>query len=224
MDYSKFDGIDISDDDEGEHSDEADSEEHRAHWAEAEEWVERYKRLEAKEKEAPVQAPAAPKAPAAPAEEPPAAPVAPAAAPAEEPLAAPGAAAAAATASHASPKARVVPPVAPAVDYGPELRSNAELLEQDRALGAVGNDLTWLWPGERWRYYLTACSFGPNRVALEMARVRAEVPGLGTVGEVVSALSAGRGSPVPSMLAVTCLLYTSPSPRDATLSRMPSSA
>ena len=29
---------------------------------------------------------------------------------------------------------------------------------------------------------------------------------------------------VPSIRAVTCLLYTSPSPRDATLSRMPSSA
>ena len=30
--------------------------------------------------------------------------------------------------------------------------------------------------------------------------------------------------PVPRQRAQTCLLYTSPSPRDATLSRMPSSA
>ena len=33
-----------------------------------------------------------------------------------------------------------------------------------------------------------------------------------------------RGSTVSTLLLNTCLLYTSPSPRDATLSRMPSSA
>ena len=32
------------------------------------------------------------------------------------------------------------------------------------------------------------------------------------------------GRTTPSVIAYTCLLYTSPSPRDATLSRMPSSA
>ena len=35
---------------------------------------------------------------------------------------------------------------------------------------------------------------------------------------------AGLGSYFPHMNTVACLLYTSPSPRDATLSRMPSSA
>ena len=34
----------------------------------------------------------------------------------------------------------------------------------------------------------------------------------------------GAGQPAPTLLAVTCLLYTSPSPRDRTRSRMPSSA
>ena len=41
-----------------------------------------------------------------------------------------------------------------------------------------------------------------------------------TDGEPIATLPIGRGS----NLLVACLLYTSPSPRDATLSRMPSSA
>ena len=46
--------------------------------------------------------------------------------------------------------------------------------------------------------------------------------------EALISLEAGLGSDfsiaVDLMKASTCLLYTSPSPRDATLSRMPSSA
>ena len=38
------------------------------------------------------------------------------------------------------------------------------------------------------------------------------------------ALNIGRLSGIAAGLPITCLLYTSPSPRDATLSRMPSSA
>ena len=34
----------------------------------------------------------------------------------------------------------------------------------------------------------------------------------------------GYGDPTAAKLGIPCLLYTSPSPRDATLSRMPSSA
>ena len=44
---------------------------------------------------------------------------------------------------------------------------------------------------------------------------------------VIFGLTSGFVSPMADMtgrMAYTCLLYTSPSPRDATLSRMPSSA
>ena len=58
-----------------------------------------------------------------------------------------------------------------------------------------------------------------------------ELKALGS--HVVTAMSGPRVNPFPGLLAVeeslpdlalVCLLYTSPSPRDATLSRMPSSA
>ena len=39
-----------------------------------------------------------------------------------------------------------------------------------------------------------------------------------------SGIPVGLGAPIYSKLDTDCLLYTSPSPRDATLSRMPSSA
>ena len=58
--------------------------------------------------------------------------------------------------------------------------------------------------------------------------------GLFHEGDVVSAIAAAKakGAPLlvfilgddPSSAEMVCLLYTSPSPRDATLSRMPSSA
>ena len=41
--------------------------------------------------------------------------------------------------------------------------------------------------------------------------------------ELMGGMSDHDRKPIPS-LSLTCLLYTSPSPRDATLSRMPSSA
>ena len=44
-----------------------------------------------------------------------------------------------------------------------------------------------------------------------------------TQQDEAAAVSEVRGS-VDSLITSTCLLYTSPSPRDATLSRMPSSA
>ena len=44
------------------------------------------------------------------------------------------------------------------------------------------------------------------------------------IDEVVSELGAERGSLFLNDTSTNCLLYTSPSPRDATLSRMPSSA
>ena len=50
-------------------------------------------------------------------------------------------------------------------------------------------------------------------IAMDHARVFDTVTGLKNIAEVVKAVRAGG-----------CLLYTSPSPRDATLSRMPSSA
>ena len=44
-----------------------------------------------------------------------------------------------------------------------------------------------------------------------------------SLGEMISNLS-NLGVSVPTGYATTCLLYTSPSPRDGLLSRMPSSA
>ena len=47
----------------------------------------------------------------------------------------------------------------------------------------------------------------------------------GMLNEVAdNSLGAGTIAPAGSALGSSCLLYTSPSPRDATLSRMPSSA
>ena len=45
-----------------------------------------------------------------------------------------------------------------------------------------------------------------------------------TVGEVLGLVGAGNGASAPAPVAETCLLYTSPSPRDKRQSRMPSSA
>ena len=50
------------------------------------------------------------------------------------------------------------------------------------------------------------------------------------IGEIVAIIGpngAGKSTAIKAILGllnITCLLYTSPSPRDATLSRMPSSA
>ena len=43
-------------------------------------------------------------------------------------------------------------------------------------------------------------------------------------GIKVAIANAGKTLPMISVMDAVCLLYTSPSPRDATLSRMPSSA
>ena len=48
--------------------------------------------------------------------------------------------------------------------------------------------------------------------------------GLGAMGGPMAQNIIKKGSKVSVFDIITCLLYTSPSPRDATLSRMPSSA
>ena len=79
-------------------------------------------------------------------------------------------------------------------------------------------------------FYTQICRSEPNedaRAPLAYATIRDRVvpairPCSGRMCPVCESLAAVRAS-VPVPLA-TCLLYTSPSPRDATLSRMPSSA
>ena len=64
-------------------------------------------------------------------------------------------------------------------------------------------------------------NFDENRVTLriEMANEQGDFIPLGRIDVIELPLDNGRSS-----CDCTCLLYTSPSPRDATLSRMPSSA
>ena len=64
---------------------------------------------------------------------------------------------------------------------------------------------------------------GKGQFAEDKVNISLEIPGLGTSGYRVSCSEATQGCGLSSFY-VTCLLYTSPSPRDATLSRMPSSA
>ena len=67
------------------------------------------------------------------------------------------------------------------------------------------------WPGA-----------SPEDVDREVvARLESELSGLNGVDELVSSSRRGRASVT---LTYTCLLYTSPSPRDRQKSRMPSSA
>ena len=60
-----------------------------------------------------------------------------------------------------------------------------------------------------------SATLGVNQKALRMRKEGLDVFHLG-FGE--------SPFPVPEIMVEACLLYTSPSPRDATLSRMPSSA
>ena len=62
------------------------------------------------------------------------------------------------------------------------------------------------------------CSITPGPVSAEVTATNAE--GMIEEGLVLSKIAKNVAIKVP----LTCLLYTSPSPRDATLSRMPSSA
>ena len=54
--------------------------------------------------------------------------------------------------------------------------------------------------------------------------LRKSAPGLGSIESLCDAKGWDPSQVVKVLLFVACLLYTSPSPRDATLSRMPSSA
>ena len=63
---------------------------------------------------------------------------------------------------------------------------------------------------------------GPGQQALLAARV--VIVGAGGLGGPVGLYLAAAGVGHITIIDDDCLLYTSPSPRDATLSRMPSSA
>ena len=56
------------------------------------------------------------------------------------------------------------------------------------------------------------------------ADIASQLRSLGAIVEVLFTKEATRFITPLTLHALTCLLYTSPSPRDATLSRMPSSA
>ena len=58
----------------------------------------------------------------------------------------------------------------------------------------------------------------------EMTRLKLPVPPGFTIKTEVCNNYYGNGKKLPKDVMPLCLLYTSPSPRDATLSRMPSSA
>ena len=69
----------------------------------------------------------------------------------------------------------------------------------------------------------------PANVASGLARLETPVAfagrlGQDAIGEAFSRLFAERGVDTSLLQRDTCLLYTSPSPRDRSLSRMPSSA
>ena len=64
-----------------------------------------------------------------------------------------------------------------------------------------------------------------SRLAVELAQLEYSLPRLKRMWTHLSRLKMGVGMRGPGEKQLeTCLLYTSPSPRDATLSRMPSSA
>ena len=67
---------------------------------------------------------------------------------------------------------------------------------------------------------LSQAEFGRKEISI----AESEMPGLMALREEYAGKSPLKGAKIIGCLHMTCLLYTSPSPRDATLSRMPSSA
>ena len=73
--------------------------------------------------------------------------------------------------------------------------------------------------------HIRECEAGGTKVFIAMAGLAAHLAGAVASKTVLPVIGVpGDGGPPSPGTPMTCLLYTSPSPRDATLSRMPSSA
>ena len=93
-----------------------------------------------------------------------------------------------------------------------------------RRAGRFDREIALGIPDEAARGRILAVQARRLRLAggLDLAEIAKKTPGY--VGADLSALAKEAAAAAVARIFQTCLLYTSPSPRDATLSRMPSSA
>ena len=107
-----------------------------------------------------------------------------------------------------------------AIEREKPLRKPGEVLIQVRRVGVCGTDLHIFTGNQPYLEY-------PRVMGHEFSGVVDETDGASdlAIGDVVYVMPyLSCGACIACRQGKTCLLYTSPSPRDATLSRMPSSA
>ena len=86
--------------------------------------------------------------------------------------------------------------------------------------------------GQKFKIHSTGQTHNADEIGIfSPKKIKKDSLSAGEVGYLVAGIKNIKGAPVgdtileaSKMVSPTCLLYTSPSPRDATLSRMPSSA
>ena len=88
---------------------------------------------------------------------------------------------------------------------------------------AVGESIKTVYIAEWKKNTGEYCNAGDIICEIETDKASQEIP-TEVSGIITTSAEIGDELPIGGVLAIICLLYTSPSPRDATLSRMPSSA